>query len=194
MYVGLQFPNPSKMELSNFEIGIIKSIQNRGYTRQKCVERVYCVYIQVLYATITQTMLSTEIDTADVAEIYTADVITVSDPINDTAETDVITETVVSKKRRRWRNGTVAKRDIKRLSASTHLLLAKRPFQRLIVEISQEFAMGLSFQKQCMESIQESSEAYILEVLKDANFMRKHAGRYTMNESDIRLAVRMRRN
>ena len=146
-------------------------------------------------------MLSTEIDTADVAEIYTADVLTVSepitadvltvsDPINDTAETDVITETV-SKKRRRWRNGTVAKRDIKRLSASTHLLLAKRPFQRLIVEISQEFAMGLSFQKQCMESIQESSEAYILEVLLNADLLRQHARRNTMNEADIQIAVRM---
>jgi histone H3/H4 len=103
---------------------------------------------------------------------------------------DTITETV-SKKRRRWRNGTVAKRDITRLSKSTHLLLAKRPFHRLIVEISQQFNMDVSFQKKCIESIQESSEAYILEVLLNADLLRQHAHRNTMNEADIQIAVRM---
>ena len=102
------------------------------------------------------------------------------------------TETV-SKKRRRWRNGTVVKRDIKRLSKSTKLLFAKRPFQRLVVEISQNTIVGLSFQKKCMESIQESSEAYILDILKDADECRKHARRTTMTEEDLKLAIRMRR-
>ena len=53
----------------------------------------------------------------------------------------------------RWKSGTVAKREIRKLSRTTHLLFPKRPFQRLVREIAQDFK-DIRFTKGSMGVIQ----------------------------------------
>jgi histone H3/H4 len=53
----------------------------------------------------------------------------------------------------RWRSGTVAKREIRKLSRSTHLLFPRRPFQRLVREIAQDYK-DIRFTTGSMQAIQ----------------------------------------
>ena len=50
------------------------------------------------------------------------------------------------KKKRRWRPGTVALREIRKYQKSTELLIRRAPFQRLVREVASEFKSELKFQ------------------------------------------------
>lgn len=65
------------------------------------------------------------------------------------------------KKPRRYRPGTVALREIRRFQKSTDLLIRKRPFQRLVREIAQDFKSDLRFQGLAVLALQEAAEAYL---------------------------------
>ena len=66
------------------------------------------------------------------------------------------------KKPHRYRPGTVALREIRRYQKSTELLIRKRPFQRLVREIAQEFKTDLRFQGSAVLALQEAAEAYLV--------------------------------
>src|ERR1044071_3947470 len=55
----------------------------------------------------------------------------------------------------RWRPGTVALREVRRLQKSTELLVAKAPFSRLVREIAETHKAGLRFQSTAVAAIQE---------------------------------------
>ena len=97
------------------------------------------------------------------------------------------------KKAHRWRPGTVALREIRRYQKSTELLLKKLPFQRLVREIIQEINVELRVQAAALAALQESCEAYIVGLFEDANLCAIHAKRVTIQEKDIQLAKRIRR-
>ena len=60
------------------------------------------------------------------------------------------------KKKRRWRPGTVAKREIRKLTKSTKLLFPRLPFNRLVREICQDLPNGCDkhFTKNAMAAFQ----------------------------------------
>lgn len=89
--------------------------------------------------------------------------------------------------KRRWRSGTVAKREIRKLSRTTHLLFPKRPFQRLVREIAQDFR-DIRFTGASMQAIQEAAEIFVTETFHKANMARKHAGRHTLHMEDVRFS------
>lgn len=95
-------------------------------------------------------------------------------------------------KKRRFRPGTVALRDIRRYQKSTELVIHKRPFQRLVREVAQNFSVKLRFQSSALEALQEASEAYIVGLFKDVNLCAIHANRSTIRPRDIVLARRLR--
>lgn len=93
----------------------------------------------------------------------------------------------------RYRPGTVALREIRKFQNSTELLILKRPFQRLVREITQDFHLDqLRFQEMSLMALQEAAEAYLIGVLEDSNLCSIHAKRVTIMPRDVRLARRIR--
>ncbi len=90
----------------------------------------------------------------------------------------------------RYRPGTVALREIRRQQKSVELLIPKLPFQRLVRELTQEWMQPLNFQSSALLALQEAAEAYLVDILKEANLLAIHANRVTIMKKDLQLAVR----
>lgn len=98
----------------------------------------------------------------------------------------------IVKRPHRYRPGTVALREIRRYQKSTELLLRKKPFQRLVREIAQEFGQDLRFQGSAILAMQEATEAYLVSLFEDTNLCAIHAKRVTIMPKDMQLACRIR--
>ena len=86
------------------------------------------------------------------------------------------------KRRRRYKPGTVALREIRRYQKSTNMLIRKLPFQRLVREIAQDFKTDLRFQSSAIGALQESAEAYLVSLFEDTNLCAIHAKRVTIRK------------
>lgn len=95
-------------------------------------------------------------------------------------------------KKKRFRPGTVALREIRRYQKTTELLIRRLPFQRLVREIAQDFKDDLRFQGEALQALQESAEAYLTGLFEDTNLCAIHAKRVTIMPKDVRLAQRIR--
>jgi histone H3 len=99
-----------------------------------------------------------------------------------------------NKRKRRFRPGTVALREIRHYQKGTQLLLRKLPFQRLVREIAQEQPRGeqLRFQSSALAALQEAAEAYLVGLFEDTNLCAIHGKRVTIMQKDMHLARRIR--
>jgi len=104
-------------------------------------------------------------------------------------------------RKRRFRPGTVALKEIRHYQKRTDLLLAKLPFTRVVREISLEMMTGngryeegslLRWQTSALLALQEAAEAYLVHLFEDANLCAIHAKRVTIMQRDIQLARRIR--
>ena len=95
-------------------------------------------------------------------------------------------------KKRRFKAGTVALREIRKYQKSTDLMLPRAPFQRLVRSICHDIDHDLRFQSQALIALQEASEAYITGIFEDANLCALHAKRVTLMKADMMLARRIR--
>lgn len=100
-------------------------------------------------------------------------------------------------KKRRFKPGTVALREIRRYQKSTQLLLRKAPFQRLVREICQDFGPNVGeqyrWQSSAVAALQEAAEAYLVKLFEDTNLCTIHAKRVTILPKDMQLARRIRK-
>ena len=96
------------------------------------------------------------------------------------------------KKKRKYRAGTVALKEIRRYQRSTELLIRKLPFQRLARSIVQEYAPNFRIQTGALAALQEGAEAYLVELFEDTNLCAIHAKRVTIMPKDMQLAQRIR--
>ena len=78
-------------------------------------------------------------------------------------------------KKRRFRPGTVALREIRRYQKSTDLLIRRAPFQRIIQEIVRSFRNDLRIQAAAIKGLQEAAEAYLVGLFEDSNLCAIHA-------------------
>ncbi|KAF8663450.1 hypothetical protein AX16_001020 [Volvariella volvacea WC 439] len=103
-------------------------------------------------------------------------------------------------KKRRYRPGTVALREIRKYQRSTDLLIRKLPFSRVVREIAMDMTTelnqygesGLRWQTSAILALQEATEAYLVHLFEDANLCAIHAKRVTLMTRDIHLARRIR--
>lgn len=95
-------------------------------------------------------------------------------------------------KKKRFKPGTCALREIRHYQKSTNLLLKKLPFQRLVREVAQEFKNDLRFQSTAILALQEASESYLVSLFEDTQLMAIHAKRTTIMPKDMQLALRLR--
>lgn len=96
------------------------------------------------------------------------------------------------RKPHRYRPGTVALREIRTYQKSSELLIKKLPFQRLVREISNEYAQNLRFQASAVLAIQEAAESYLIGLFEDTNECAMHGKRITIMPKDMQLAKRIR--
>ncbi|KAI0347255.1 histone H3 [Trametopsis cervina] len=103
-------------------------------------------------------------------------------------------------KRRRFRPGTVALREIRKYQKSTDLLIRKLPFSRIVREIAMDMTTdlnnyedsGLRWQSSAILALQEATEAYLVHLFEDTNLCAIHAKRVTIMQRDMQLARRIR--
>jgi histone H3/H4 len=81
---------------------------------------------------------------------------------------------------------------------STDLLLRRLPFARLVREIAQKFRRSngddYRWQKDAIEVLQHAAEAYLIQLMYDANDCAKHAKRITIQPKDFWLVIRIKGN
>jgi len=95
-------------------------------------------------------------------------------------------------KKRRYRPGTVALREIRKFQKSTELLIRKLPFQRLVREVARDFNTEIRFQSLAILALQEAAEDYLVSLFQDTNLCAIHAKRVTITPKDMALARRIR--
>ena len=94
-------------------------------------------------------------------------------------------------KRRRFRPGTVALREIQQYQKSTDLLIRRAPFQRVMYEIVRSFRNDLRIQAAAIKGLQEVAEAYLVSLFEDSNLCAIHAKQVTIMPRDVQLARRI---
>ncbi|XP_059096898.1 uncharacterized protein LOC131891373 [Tigriopus californicus] len=100
-------------------------------------------------------------------------------------------------KKRRYRPGTVALREIRHYQKSSNLLIPRLPFSRLVKEIAMGVSAsmslrGLRFQSAALMALQEAAEAYVVSLMEDTVLCAIHARRVTIMPKDMSLARRIR--
>jgi len=101
-----------------------------------------------------------------------------------------------AKKKHKFRAGTVALFEIRRIQKSTELLIPKAAFYRLIKEISQEYVgpndgKQYRFKAVAAAALQESLEKFLYTRLGKSLLLAMHAGRVTIQPKDMQLAAIM---
>ncbi|CDW60652.1 Histone domain containing protein [Trichuris trichiura] len=102
-------------------------------------------------------------------------------------------KTLTERKRRRYRPGTLALREIRLFQKGTELLLRRAPFQRVVRDIAQRLGkQDLRFKRIALEALQTGAEAYLVGLMEDTNLATIHAKRQTIMPRDMQLALRLR--
>ena len=96
-------------------------------------------------------------------------------------------------KKRRYRPGTVALREIKKYQRTTENLIKRAPFKRLVQEVLKDFGEGeLRVSKEAVSCLQESAEMFLINLLEDTQLSAIHAKRITIKPIDMQFARRLR--
>ena len=101
-----------------------------------------------------------------------------------------------AKKKRRWRQGTVALREIRRQQKSVDLIIPDAPFMRLVREVISEGALApASPQKITREAyiaLKEGAESYLIDLFRDVQTSALSHQRTEIFPRDLWLALRLR--
>ena len=95
------------------------------------------------------------------------------------------------KKKKKWKPGTVALREIRKFQRSTELLMKKAPFARLVRSIISELqksSVDFRVSREFMLLVQEAMEYWMVHRGEDALKVAIHAKRITVNANDLALA------
>lgn len=95
------------------------------------------------------------------------------------------------KKKRRFKPGTQAMREIRRLQATVKLIIPRASFSRLVREIAQEHAPevwgGVRLTPQALDALQEAAESFLVNHFESTLQMTAHADRITAMAKDSKL-------
>lgn len=91
--------------------------------------------------------------------------------------------------------GTPVLRTIRRFQnpGMNDVLLRRRPFQRLVMELSSDFISGgHRFERSAIDALKQATEAHMVSLLSDAHLCSLHGRRQTLMVKDLLLARRLR--
>jgi histone H3 len=100
--------------------------------------------------------------------------------------------TDATKKKKRFKAGTKALLEIRKLQKNTDLLIPRTSFQRVVREIAQNINRDIRFQSTALLAVQEAAEAFMVGLFEDTNAIANHSRRVTIQPKDIHLARRIR--
>uniref|UniRef100_A0A6U0BLR7 Core Histone H2A/H2B/H3 domain-containing protein n=1 Tax=Ostreococcus mediterraneus TaxID=1486918 RepID=A0A6U0BLR7_9CHLO len=116
-----------------------------------------------------------------------------SNPKRRLSGADQVPHGEVERKKRRYRPGTLALKEIRRFQKTTDLLIRKMPFARLVREISNELSPEpLRYTAESLLALQEATEDFLVHLFEDCNLCAIHAKRVTIMPKDLQLARRIR--
>ena len=86
-------------------------------------------------------------------------------------------------------------REVRKLQASTTLAIPRLPFLKTIKHVIHQQTNGQPYKmaREAMFAVQESAEAFMVQVFEDVNLCAIHANRVTIKPKDLHLALRLRR-
>ncbi|XP_018014973.1 uncharacterized protein DKFZp434B061-like [Hyalella azteca] len=97
------------------------------------------------------------------------------------------------RKKKRFRPGTVALREIRHFQKTSDLLIPRAPFGRLVGEVLCDLGCyNYRIQKLALEALQEATEGYLVHLLEMTNLIALHNRRVTIMPKDMRLVRRIR--
>ena len=101
------------------------------------------------------------------------------------------------RKPHRYRPGTVALREIRRVQKTTNLLIRKIPFQRVVREIAADFpehnkGEPFKWQATAVLATQTEAEQYVTYLMTDTQDVTFHKKQVTIVPKDLQLARRLR--
>ena len=97
------------------------------------------------------------------------------------------------RKKRRFKPGTVALREIRAYQKSTTLLIPRLPFSRLVREVAMNQTIkDIRFKSTALMALQEACEAYLVQLFEDCVLCSIHSKRVTVMPKDMALARRIR--
>jgi len=96
-------------------------------------------------------------------------------------------------RKRRARPGKRALQEIRAYQASSHLLIRRLPFARLVRELQQTMTReSYRWQAAAIVALQEAAEAHLVSLFEDSNLCAIHGKRVTIMPKDMQLARRIR--
>ena len=97
------------------------------------------------------------------------------------------------RRRKRYRPGTVALREIRKYQKSTELLIRKLPFQTLVREVVGNLypRESFRFQSTALLALQEAAESYLVRMFTQVNDLAIHGNRVTVQPRDVHIWGRM---
>lgn len=95
----------------------------------------------------------------------------------------------------RYRPGTVAIREIRHYQKTTHLLIPRGNFNRLVRQVTLNtrphswHAHPFRFTKTALEALQEAAEDFLVTTFRETQTIAIHAGREVITDEDMRLVA-----
>ncbi|XP_072993479.1 histone H3-like centromeric protein CENH3 isoform X1 [Typha latifolia] len=116
----------------------------------------------------------------------------VASPGGTGAAKDAGTPNQKGPRRYRFKSGTVALREIRKLQKSCKLVLPFAPFVRIVKEITSFYSRDVSrWTGEALVAMQEATECHMQELFEDAYLCTIHAKRVTLMQKDLQLARRI---
>ncbi|CAD5205847.1 unnamed protein product [Bursaphelenchus okinawaensis] len=100
--------------------------------------------------------------------------------------------TLVLKTKKRKSRHNLVLREIRRLQNSTNLLVPRAAFLRVVRRVTATIKSEMKYKVEAIFALQEATEAFIVQLLEDANLLAHHSRRVTLMKRDIMLAKRIR--
>lgn len=77
--------------------------------------------------------------------------------------------------------------DMITLMHSTELLIPRKPFERVVREVMENFKCDCRITKVALDALHESSELYLIQLMQDGYLCALHRQRVTLTPDDIQL-------
>lgn len=98
----------------------------------------------------------------------------------------------VPPKKRKWKPGTVALREIKKQQKSVDTIIPKAAIERVFRQLSSTEFLKRLWTQQAIRALHEAAEAYLIEYFGDAQMMAIHAGRIGIQPGDGQAGKRLK--
>jgi len=101
---------------------------------------------------------------------------------------------IKAKKPHRYRPGTVAIREIRKMQKNTNHLIPKKRFVSLVRELAEDVSSlpgTIRFTKDALNALQEAAEAHVIAAFQKTNILAIHSDRTTIMPMDMRIATRL---